>query len=135
VIDGVVKDTFQWFVGIVSERRKLPWSETMPLADGRIYTGQQALAVKLIDELGGEDVAVAWLGSKGVDTKLPVRDWEPKRPGNGLFSLSGAAIVWIAQQTGLAPSFAPAIIDRVLPESLKLDGLLSVWQGSERGDT
>ena len=39
----------------------------LALADGSIFTGRQALANKLIDELGGEDEAIAWLATKGVD--------------------------------------------------------------------
>jgi protease-4 len=135
VVQGLVNDTFGWFVDIVAERRGMPRDQALTLADGRIYTGQQALAVKLIDEIGGEDAAVAWLGSKGVDAKLPVKDWAPERPGKGFFNLSAAAVAWIAQTTGLAPAFAPAVLDRLLPQSLKLDGLLSVWQGSSGGDT
>jgi protease-4 len=136
VIDGVVKDTFAWFVDIVAQRRKLPWSDARTLADGRIYTGRQALEVKLIDEIGGEEAAIAWLGTKGVDAKLPIRDWEPARPSRGIFSLADAALLWLGETTGLGPSLIPAaVLDRILPESLKLDGLLSVWQGSAGGDT
>ena len=47
----------------------------MPTA--RIFTGRQALANKLIDEVGGEDEAIAWLGTKGVDAKLTVVEWKP----------------------------------------------------------
>jgi len=129
VIQGVVTDTFNWFVGIVADRRHLAHDQALTLADGRIYTGQQALDAKLIDEIGGEDAALAWLGSKGVDAKLPVKDWAPAPKGRGLWPLSNAALVWLAQQTGLAPQLPAAVIDRFLPESLKLDGLLSVWQG------
>ena len=77
VIQGVVNDTYNWFVDIVAERRGLARADALALADGRIYTGHQALGAKLIDEIGGEEAAIAWLGTKGVDTKLPVSDWEP----------------------------------------------------------
>ena len=38
------------------------------LADGRVYTGRQAVAEKLIDDLGGEEKAVDWLQTQ---KKLP----------------------------------------------------------------
>ena len=31
------------------------------LTDGRIYSGRQAVALKLVDAIGGEKAAVAWL--------------------------------------------------------------------------
>jgi protease-4 len=134
VVQGLVNDTYGWFVDIVAERRKLDRPLALTYADGRIYTGQQALNIKLIDELGGEETAVAWLGTKGVDVKLPVKDWEPQRPGKGPFSLSASVIDWLMRTTGLAPAISPAMIDRLLPDGLKLDGLLSVWQGSAAGE-
>jgi protease-4 len=130
VIAGIVKDSFDWFVDIVAERRGMLRGEAVALADGRIYTGQQALGAKLIDEIGGEDEAVAWLATQGVDDKLPVKDWKPRRD-TGVFSYTDAALLWIAKRMGLSPDLLPTgLIERFLPESLKLDGLLSVWQAS-----
>ena len=50
-------------------------------------------------------------------------------------TVSLSVITWLMQTTGLAPAITPALIDRLLPDGLKLDGLLSVWQGSSGGDT
>jgi protease-4 len=131
VIQGVVDDTFNWFVDIVAERRGLARADALSLADGRIYTGQQAMAANLIDEIGGEQAAIAWLAGKGVDTKLPVRDWKPSNAGGGFFSLADAAVLWMAQKTGIEPALLRGgVLDRILPQSLQLDGLMSVWQGS-----
>ena len=136
VIQGVVNDSFNWFVDIVAERRGLARPDALTLADGRIYTGRQALAAGLIDEIGGEQAAVAWLGSKGVDTSLPIRDWKPANSGGGLFSFADAAALWISQKTGIAPALLRGgVLDRILPASLKLDGLMSVWQGSGGGSS
>jgi protease-4 len=131
VVQGVINDTYDWFVDIVAERRKLARPNARALADGRIFSGRQALGAALIDEIGGEDEAIAWLAAKkGVDKKLPVKDWVPRKAG-GVFSLADAAILWIGEKTGLGPALiGRGIIDRLLPESLKLDGLLSVWQAS-----
>ena len=136
VIQGVVNDSFNWFVDIVAKRRGLARADALTLADGRVYTGQQALAAKLIDEIGGEPQAIAWLGTKGVDTKLPVRDWQPAGSGGGFFPFAKAAALWLVGKAGIAPDLLRSgVLDRILPENLQLDGLMSVWQGSAGGSS
>src|SRR5207253_11315119 len=62
-------------VDIVTERRKLPRDKVVELADGRIYTGRQALSNKLIDEIGGEQEAIDWLEKKRhIAPDLDVKD-------------------------------------------------------------
>jgi protease-4 len=136
VIAGVVRDTYEWFVDIVAERRDLPRATALRLADGRIFTGRQALAAKLVDEIGGEDEAIAWLAKEhGVDADLPIKDWEPESPDSGFFSYADALILWFAQKTGISHDLLRGgILDRFLLDRLKLDGLLSVWQGPLGGD-
>lgn len=131
VVSGVVRDSYDWFVDIVAERRGLARDHALELADGRIFTGRQALSSGLIDEIGGEKEAIAWLASeRNVDADLPVKDWQPKRPSSGLFGFSDAIVLWLAHRLGISPDFLRAGgVDRLLPERLKLDGLMSVWQG------
>jgi len=135
MLDSLIKDTYAWFVDIVAERRHLDRSQAEMFADGRIFTGRQALDAKLIDEIGGEDVALAWLGTKGVDTKLPVRDWEPARDRGLSLSLSNAALLWIIDALGISPDMIrDGVLGQILPENLRLDGLKSVWQASSSKD-
>ncbi len=135
VIAGIVRDTYDWFVDIVAERRGLERSDALILADGRIFTGRQALDAKLIDEIGGEEQAIAWLAKKGVSKKLPIRDWEPRDRSRGFLS-ADLALLWIARQLGIGPGFpGGGVVDGMLRERLMLDGLLSVWQGPAVGDT
>jgi protease-4 len=130
VMAGIVRDSYDWFVDIVARRRDLPRATALALADGRIFTGRQALRAKLVDEIGGEETAIAWLATKGVDRSLPIRDWQPRNRDRGFFSFADAAALWLARQTGIAPDLLRGgVIDRILPQSLKLDGLMSVWQG------
>jgi protease-4 len=130
MLKAVIDDTYNWFVDIVAERRKLDRPTALALADGRIFSGRQALDAKLIDETGGEEAALAWLGSKGVDAKLPVHDWAPSRDHGWAFPWSDAVGLWIANQLGLSTRLIPDdVLGRILPENLKLDGLKSVWQG------
>ena len=45
---------------------------------GRIFSGREALQVKLVDQIGGEDEAVEWLvKTRNVDKSLKVVDWKP----------------------------------------------------------
>jgi protease-4 len=51
-IQRLVMQTYQKFVQIVSDERKVPMSELAPIADGRIISGKDALKDKLINQLG-----------------------------------------------------------------------------------
>jgi protease IV len=58
--------------------------ETLALADGRIVTGRQALEARLIDAIGGEAEAIAWLEASGRSPPiLPVVDYYPLPRGAG----------------------------------------------------
>src|ERR1044072_18983 len=61
-IDALVKDSYAWFRGLVKERRGMDDAQIEKVADGRVFTGRQAVELKLIDALGDEKAAVAWLG-------------------------------------------------------------------------
>jgi protease-4 len=62
LLQGVVDDLHAQFVKAVADGRKLPVDEVRRLADGRVYTGQQAVALKLVDRLGGFHEAVREAG-------------------------------------------------------------------------
>ena len=53
-IEAIVLDTYAWFSDLVQERRHLDDATLDKVADGRVFTGRQALPLKLIDELGDE---------------------------------------------------------------------------------
>ncbi len=126
----LVDQSFEWFVDLVAERRKLDAAEARRLADGRVYLGGRALDLKLIDALGGERAAITWLETEHKVAKdLPVRDWKPRSTTTDL-GLTGALARWLFQFLGLNPAlFDGKALESVIPERLKLDGLLSVWQG------
>ncbi|KAF0216252.1 MAG: protease [Geobacteraceae bacterium] len=52
MLQNVIESTHGQFVRAVAEGRKLPLEEVKGLADGRIFSGEQALALKLVDRLG-----------------------------------------------------------------------------------
>lgn len=79
VMEESLKDVHEQFIKAVSESRKIPFEEVMKLADGRIYTGQQALELKMIDALGNFsdaiDSASEYTGIKGKpDLIYPPKD-------------------------------------------------------------
>ena len=74
-LESVVQDLHAQFVAMVAKGRRLDEDAVRALADGRVLTGRQALAARLIDAIGGEAEARAWLAAeKGVDMALPVRE-------------------------------------------------------------
>lgn len=125
-IRSLVLDSYDWFVGLVAERRNLDMPVARRLADGRIYTGGQALELGLVDAIGGEETALDWLeSSHGIDRKLQIRDWS--RDGSlGGFGLAETAAA-IARSAGL-DRLAAAILRLAGPGIAGLDGLVSVWQ-------
>ena len=112
-MQGLISDMFDVFVGMVAERREMPVATVKTLADGRVYTGQQALANGLIDEIGGRREALHWLEPQaGVTPEADVVPLEIEYPEDDLMT-----------------ALFEGNLGKVLSsEGLKLDGLLVVWQ-------
>lgn len=126
VIQAMIDDTFNWFVDLVADRRKLPREEALRLADGRIFTGRQALGLKLIDQLGGEAEIRDFLGERKIDKNLEIVDWE--RESNGFpFGIGSTAAAWVKALGYEAFPFL-GDVEKIGREKLFLDGLVSVWQ-------
>ena len=120
----MVQDSFAWFTGLVAERRKLPLDKVKILSDGRVYTGRQAVAEKLIDELGGEDKAVDWIRrEKKLPDDIQVTDWKAASEDSGLLGLGLKITSGALGALGL-----PDLAEQAKLQ--KLDGLLSVWHPS-----
>src|SRR5215216_7986111 len=76
-LEALVRDSYAWFRGLVKDRRSMDDGLLEKVADGRVFTGRQALELKLIDALGDEKTAIAWLvAQKNVKADLPVRDFK-----------------------------------------------------------
>ncbi|WP_426438156.1 signal peptide peptidase SppA [Bradyrhizobium genosp. P] len=128
-IDALVKDSYAWFRGLVKERRGMDDALLQKVADGRVFTGRQAVDLKLIDQLGDEDTAIAWLvAEKKVKSDLPVRDYKLNpRFGDLTFLRTAASVTLDAlglgaiarriEQGGLAQA-----VDR-----FGVDGMLALW--------
>ena len=121
MIQALVDDSYDWFVDIVVERRDFSRGEALQLADGSIFTGRQALANGLIDEIGADTEVLAYLETRGVAHTLPIREWEEE--SSSPFFLGEAVARVIESQLPLSEQL------RALTDGkLFLDGLVSVWQ-------
>jgi protease-4 len=128
-IESIVSDSYAWFRGLVKTRRQLDEAALDRVADGRVFTGRQGVGLKLVDELGDERTALAWLAKeKNIDPKTPVRDYRLRDRLSDLPFLHTAAIS-VLDALGLN-AFARRLeewgaVQAV--ERLNLDGLLALW--------
>ena len=104
---GLIDEIYAMFRDLVLERRGLASAEEF--ADGRVFTGRRAVEIGLVDEIGGQKAALAWLEGR-IPEDLPVRRIKLRRDVDDLVG----RIVGLARKT-------------ILSERLTLDGLISVW--------
>jgi protease-4 len=115
-LQALVDDSFEWFVDIVAERRNLERPAALALADGRIVTGRVGIATGLIDAVGGEAEAIAWLeAEKDIAADLPILTWFPTP--SGPFDITQ----WLGGEMRSALGLVPS-------GPIALDGLVSLWQ-------
>jgi protease IV len=129
-LDALVKDSYAWFRGLVKERRGMDDVLLEKVADGRVFTGRQAVELKLIDQLGDEKAAVAWLVSeKKIKSDLPVRDYKlTPQFGDLTFLRATASIAFDALGLGsIARRIEQAGVAQAV-DQLSLDGMLALWR-------
>jgi protease-4 len=127
-IEAIVVDSYAWFKGLVKDNRAMDDAQLAKVADGRVFTGRQAVGLKLIDAIGNEKTALAWLEKeKKVPATTTVRDVSLQPRFNEFSFLHVAA--WGFQAVGLS-----AAAQRIEEwgavqafERLNLDGLLALW--------
>ena len=108
----LLEDSYDWFAELVRERRKFSAEELKQAADGRVFSGRQAVKLRLVDALGGEREARDWLkDSHDVAIDLPTIE-----------------VRW-GEKSGLLARTLDTVGGKLFKnERLTLDGLLSVWQ-------
>jgi protease IV len=128
-LDALVKDSYAWFKGLVKERRGMDDAQLEKVADGRVFTGRQAVELKLIDELGDEKAAVAWLvEQKNVKKDLPVRDFKlGPRFGDLTFLRTATSVVLDALGLSAIARHVEQIGVAQAVDRLGLDGMLALW--------
>ncbi|PIR15922.1 MAG: signal peptide peptidase SppA, partial [Elusimicrobia bacterium CG11_big_fil_rev_8_21_14_0_20_64_6] len=121
ILQTLIDDAYGQFVQAVADGRKMTVEEVKPLADGRIYSGRQALELKLVDQLGDSVDATKLAAELGgiKDEKPRVRRDTEKL--NDLFELleTRARLTFGLGAAGVTVNAGPSI-----PR-----GLLYAWSG------
>jgi protease-4 len=112
----VVGDLHEQFIAMVVAGRRLEPASVRALADGRVFTGREALRLGLVDAIGGEAEARAWLAANhGLPEALPVRDIEIRSLTERTFG-----------------AFFGALMKSFADEWLGVDRLRALWQPAFR---
>lgn len=131
IAETMISEGFGWFLALVEKRRGLTVANVPGLKLGSIYSGRKAVELDLVDEIGGERTAIAWLETeRGVAADLEVVDWKPEDQGGwgGTGALSGT-LGYFFGKNGTA--MANLLARDSFVSTLGLDGLVSVWHPSE----
>jgi protease-4 len=108
-LQTVIDDTYEQFIEAVADGRGLELDSVRQFADGRIFTGRQAMELGLVDELGdlhdAINIAAEWVGLE--TPPKTVRAIERRRPSL-LDFLGEMAVAWLAglaeDNGGMTPS-------------------------------
>ena len=128
--------TYRTFVRVVAQGRKMKVDEVEPLARGRVYTGEDAKAAGLVDELGGFDVALRELRAMlPADVRAHVEPRVLRSPRHPLPILEEPAEGEAGRRT--ATALLAALLpmpERVIVELAATgDRVLTLWTGGDAG--
>jgi protease-4 len=94
VFQGLIDDMFGRFVKLIVQSRKIPEERVRAFADGRVYTAEQALGLKLIDRIAYlDEVVVMARQAAGVDEARVVMYHRPKEYAASIYAAAPAAPV------------------------------------------
>ncbi|MBC7521961.1 MAG: signal peptide peptidase SppA [Sandarakinorhabdus sp.] len=86
ILQSSVEDIYRRFTGLVAASRKLPIAEVDRIGQGRVWAGNTAVELKLVDSIGGLDAAVA-AAAKRAGLKGDVRTIDIEKPASPLVKL------------------------------------------------
>jgi protease-4 len=116
VLQGIVMDMYDQFVEMVAAGRHMDPDKVRQLGDGRAYTGRQALKLGLVDAIGGEHAARAWLATeRSIPTSLPVDEVSVDGLAARMFAGSLSGLFGMAWKS-------------VFSQGVMLDGAWAIWQ-------
>jgi protease IV len=111
-IEESIQDSFSYFLNLVKERRKLTPADIQLISDGRIFTGNQAVKHHLVDAIGGEREARAWLtATKKISSSLEVKE------------------IPLHKKKSVIEEYMKSFIGNnfITAKLFSLDGLLAIW--------
>ena len=110
ILEEPVKQLYERFVGIVAEGRDLPVEVVRQLADGRVFTADDALKHKLVDGIGHEDEAIEQI-KKLADGDVRIYGYRKK---NGFMSVLENSLLFESSD-GLVKKTRAALIEEESP--------------------
>jgi protease IV len=105
--EALIEDIHGQFIEAVAECRKLEVDEVKKLADGRVYSGRQAKELKLVDELGSFEDAVAHVAAEAGIEGDPNLIYPPEKDLGFLKEAIQGAVQGLASEAKM--QVAPAI--------------------------
>jgi protease-4 len=111
-LQALLMNLYDQFVAMVADGRHMSVADVRKLADGRAYTGQEALPLHLVDQIGGIEDARSWLAqARGVSADLPTEDVSASTKGVSVFGIKLGGVA-----------------NLLFSQTLMLDGALALWQ-------
>lgn len=112
VLKTMVGESYDRFVEVIATGRGIAEDDVRALADGRIYTGQQALELQLVDEMGTFEDAVAETEKLAGITNATIINYEKPFNLSSLFSMASEKL------TGSGPSVSLVDLLEMKPPGL-----------------
>ena len=130
-LEAMMDAVYQDFTSKVAKGRGLTGAQVETVAGGRVWSGEAASKVGLVDALGGLRASIdAAKEAAGIDAKQDITLQEfplPQTPFERLLSLmseeGGGAAAWIAESLGLRTQFAKVLKARIGPLLDEIDAL------------
>jgi len=119
VFTQLVDESYQQFVDVIANGRKIPREQVLKIADGRIYSGKQAKALKLIDEFGSLEDATRYAVKASGLTEARIVRYEV--PG----SLTSILLGGMSAQTETSVA---SVVEKVVPHLSQKTGLYYMYQ-------
>ena len=125
-VERLIASNFDWFVDQIEERRGIDGAVIRGF-EGTVFTGARSVEVGLVDAIGGENAAIAYLAeTHGVDADIDVLDRTPSRP----MTFAGpTALVRLALSDDEPIRLDAEGLKDSVRDAMLLDGILSLWHG------